>query len=42
MINFYDFRMAILSYGEQIKVVLPESLKSEIKKEIKTFLGNYE
>ena len=38
----YDFRMEILSYGDQIKVVEPESLKSEIKKELKRCIGNYE
>ena len=38
----YDFRMEILSYGDQIKVVEPESLKSEIKKELKSCIGNYE
>lgn len=38
----YDFRMEILSYGDQIKVIEPESLKSEIKKELKSCLGNYE
>lgn len=38
----YDFRMEILSYGDQIKVVEPESLKSEIKRELKRCIGNYE
>ncbi len=42
MLNFYDFRMEILSYGDQIKVVEPEGLKSEIKKELKSCIGNYE
>ena len=38
----YDFRMEILSYGDQIKVIEPESLKSEIIKELKRCKGNYE
>jgi predicted DNA-binding transcriptional regulator YafY len=38
----YDFRMEILSYGDQVKVVEPERLKSEIKKELKRCISNYE
>ncbi|MDX1718714.1 MAG: WYL domain-containing protein [Salegentibacter mishustinae] len=38
----YDFRMEILSYGDQIKVIEPKSLKSEIKKELQRCIGNYE
>ncbi|MBZ9631241.1 WYL domain-containing protein [Salegentibacter sp. LM13S] len=37
----YDFRMEILSYGDQVKVVEPESLKLEIKKELKRCIANY-
>ena len=38
----YDFRMEILSYGDQIKVIEPESLKSEIKKELKRCIARYD
>jgi predicted DNA-binding transcriptional regulator YafY len=38
----YDFRMEILSYGDQVKVIEPESMKSQIKKELKRSIAHYD
>ncbi|TDN87095.1 putative DNA-binding transcriptional regulator YafY [Salegentibacter sp. 24] len=38
----YDFRMEILSYGDQIKVVEPKALQTRIKKELQSSISNYE
>ena len=38
----YDFRMEILSYGDQVKVIEPDSLKSQIKKELKRSIAHYD
>ncbi|GAB2765803.1 helix-turn-helix transcriptional regulator [Salinimicrobium soli] len=37
----YDFRMELLSYGNQVKVLEPESLKKTIKTQLKQALKNY-
>lgn len=37
----YDFRMEILSYGDQVKVEEPKSLRSQIKEELERSLSNY-
>lgn len=37
----YDFRMEILSYGDQIKVLEPIQLQQEIKEQLKSSLKNY-
>ena len=38
----YDFRMEILSYGDQVKVEAPESLRSQIKEELQRSITHYE
>ena len=37
----YDFKMEILSYGDQVKVLKPESLKKTIRKELQKALDLY-
>ena len=37
----YDFRMEILSYGDQVKVMEPESLQKQIKAQLKNSLEKY-
>ena len=37
----YDFKMEILSYGDQVKVIAPETLRSEILKQLKNSLKQY-
>lgn len=37
----YDFRMEILSYGDQVKVIAPKSLQDQIKEQIKRSLDQY-
>ncbi|MBZ9631605.1 WYL domain-containing protein [Salegentibacter sp. LM13S] len=37
----YDFRMEILSYGDQVKVVEPKALQTQIKKELQSSISNY-
>ena len=37
----YDFRMEILSFGDQVEVLEPESLRTQIKNEFKRSLSNY-
>jgi len=37
----YDFRMEILSYGDQVKVIDPENLSQQIKKQFKNGLKHY-
>ena len=38
----YDFRMELLSYGDQVKVLEPESLKKTIKKQLQQALKSYQ
>ena len=37
----YDFRMELLSYGDQVKVLKPEALKMSIKTQLQTALKSY-
>lgn len=37
----YDFRMEILSYGDQVKVLKPQALKEEIKSQLQQALKGY-
>ena len=37
----YDFKMEILSYGDQVKVLEPENLKETISKNLKAALNQY-
>ncbi|MFD0976551.1 helix-turn-helix transcriptional regulator [Salinimicrobium gaetbulicola] len=37
----YDFRMELLSYGDQVKVIKPESLKKAIKTKLQEALKSY-
>ena len=37
----YDFRMEILSYGDQVKVLKPQALKAEIKSQLQQALKGY-
>ncbi|MGA9324581.1 MAG: WYL domain-containing protein, partial [Salegentibacter sp.] len=37
----YDFKMEVLSYGDQVKVLKPESLKKIIRKELQKALDLY-
>ena len=37
----YDFRMELLSYGGQVKVIQPESLKETITKNLEAALNLY-
>ncbi|MGB8375623.1 MAG: WYL domain-containing protein [Salegentibacter sp.] len=37
----YDFKMEVLSYGDQVKVLKPESLKKTIRKELQKALDLY-
>lgn len=37
----YDFRMELLSYGDQVKVIKPDSLKETITKNLKAALNLY-
>lgn len=37
----YDFRMELLSYGNQVKVLQPESLKNAIQEQLRSALENY-
>ncbi|MCX2838598.1 WYL domain-containing protein [Salinimicrobium sp. MT39] len=37
----YDFRMEILSYGDQVKVLKPQKLKEEIKSQLQQALKRY-
>lgn len=41
LIPSYDFRMELLSYGDQVKVVKPESLKKKIAQQLEAALQNY-
>jgi predicted DNA-binding transcriptional regulator YafY len=36
-----ELKMAILSYGENVKVIQPKSLRSELKKVIEKMRENY-
>ena len=38
----YDFKMEILSYGDQVKIVEPETLKAQIKEELQRSIAHYE
>lgn len=38
----YDFRMELLSYGDQVKVLEPESLKNSIKTQLQKALKSYQ
>ena len=40
LVPTYDFQREILSYGNRVKIISPESLKSIIKKEVKSMLEN--
>lgn len=42
LIPTYDFRMELLSYGDQVKVLKPGSLKKQIKAQLQAALENYE
>lgn len=37
----YDFRMELLSYGDQVEVLEPENLQKQIKKQLQKALKNY-
>jgi predicted DNA-binding transcriptional regulator YafY len=37
----YDFKMELLSYGENLKVMEPPSLIGEMKESLRNTLGNY-
>ncbi|AVR47037.1 WYL domain-containing protein [Christiangramia fulva] len=37
----YDFRMEILSYGDQVKVLQPKTLQQEIKKQLENSIDQY-
>jgi predicted DNA-binding transcriptional regulator YafY len=37
----YDFRMEILSYGDQVKVLEPNSLQKQIRNQLENTLKNY-
>jgi predicted DNA-binding transcriptional regulator YafY len=41
LIPTYDFKMEILSYGDQVKVVKPESLKNDIIRQLQDSLKAY-
>ncbi len=41
LIPTYDFRQEILSYGDQVKVLKPESLKKEIVAQLSSTLSRY-
>jgi predicted DNA-binding transcriptional regulator YafY len=36
-----ELKMAILSYGKEVKVLQPKSLRTELKKVIETMVANY-
>jgi len=37
----YDFRMELLSYGDQVRVVEPKSLQKEIREQLQSALNSY-
>ena len=37
----YDFKMEILSYGDQVKVLAPESLQKKIREQLKKSIAQY-
>ena len=41
LVPTYDFQREILSYGNRVEVVSPESFRNEMKKEIETMLSNF-
>ncbi|MFD2518349.1 helix-turn-helix transcriptional regulator [Salinimicrobium flavum] len=41
LIPTYDLRMEILSYGDQVKVIEPESFREEVKKQLEAALKLY-
>lgn len=41
LVPTYDFKMEILSYGNTVKVIEPESLKKDIIAQLQKALGNY-
>ena len=42
LIPTYDFKMEILSYGDQVKVLKPESLKKQILEKLSSTIRNYQ
>lgn len=42
LVPTYDFKMEILSYGNTVKVIEPESLKKDIVAQLEKALGNYQ
>lgn len=38
----YDFEREVLSYGNRVKILAPESFKNRMKAEMKTMLSNFE
>lgn len=41
LVPTYDFKMEILSYGDTVKVLEPESLRKDIAEQLKKALGRY-
>lgn len=41
LVPTYDFQREILSYGNRVEVLSPESFRTEMKKEIETMLKNF-
>lgn len=41
LVPTFDFKQAILFYGERVRVLAPETFREELRKEISTMLMNY-